>query len=94
MVDFAIGPFFEIVIVGDKDNKDTQKIIQNIYSIYLPNKIVILKEPDLKDLLIGELVPFIKDYSQIKNQVTIYVCKNQQCQLPITNIEKMKQLLS
>jgi len=88
-LDFAIGPSFEIVIVGNKDKKDTQKIIQNINSIYLPNKVVILKEPDLKDLLIEELVPFIKDYSQIKNQATIYVCKNQQCQLPITNIEKM-----
>jgi uncharacterized protein YyaL (SSP411 family) len=44
-------------------------------------------------LLIEELVPFIKDYSQIKNQVTIYVCKNHKCQLPVISIEKMKQLL-
>ena len=92
-LDFGIGPSFEIVIVGNKDKKDTQKIIQSINSIYLPNKVVILKESDLKDLLIEKLVPFIKDYSQIKNQATIYVCKNQQCQLPTTKIEKMKQLL-
>jgi len=92
-LDFAIGPSFEIVIVGYKDKKDTQEIIHSINSIYLPSKVVILKEPDMNDLLIEEFVPFIKDYSQIKNQATIYVCKNQQCQLPITKIEKMKQLL-
>ena len=92
-LDFAIGPSFEIVVVGNKDKKDTQKIIQSINSIYLPSKVLILKEPALKNLLIEELAPFIKDYSQIKNQATIYVCKNQQCQLPVTNIEKMKQLL-
>ena len=93
MVDFAIGPSFEIVIVGDKDNKDTQKIIQNIYSIYLPNKVIILKEIKTKELSIKKLVPFIKDYSQIKNQTTIYICKNQQCQLPTTDIKKIKQFL-
>ena len=64
-VDFAIGPSFEIIIVGDKDNKDIQKIIQNIYSIYLPNKVIILKEINTKELSIKKLVPFIKDYSQI-----------------------------
>jgi len=92
-VDFAIGPSFEIVIVGDKDNKDTQKIIQNIYSIYLPNKVIILKEIKTKELSIKKLVPFIKDYSQIRNQTTIYICKNQQCQLPTTDIKKIKQFL-
>jgi uncharacterized protein YyaL (SSP411 family) len=93
-LDFIIGPSFEIVIVGNKDNKDTQKIIKSINSIYLPNKVVILKEPNSKNKLIEEIVPFIKDYSQIKNQATIYVCKNQKCQLPTTDIEKMKHLIS
>jgi len=92
-LDFAIGPSFEIVIVGDKDKQETQKIIQSIYSIYLPNKVIILKEPDIKNSLIEELIPFIKDYNQIKNKVTIYICKNQICQLPITDIEKMKEFL-
>jgi len=92
-LDFAIGPSFEIVIVGNKDKKNTQKIIQSINSFYLPNKVVILKEPDIKNSLIEELAPFIKDYNQIKNQETIYVCKNQMCQLPITDIKKMKQFL-
>ncbi|MHA2367091.1 MAG: thioredoxin domain-containing protein, partial [Candidatus Hodarchaeales archaeon] len=92
-LDFAIGPSFEIVIVGNKDNKKTQEIIQNVNSIYLPNKVIILKEIKSKEQIIERLVPFIKDYSQIKNQPTIYICKNQQCQLPTTDIKKMKQFL-
>jgi uncharacterized protein YyaL (SSP411 family) len=92
-LDFAIGPSFEIVVVGKKDKKDTQKIIKVLNSLYQPNKVIILKDPDSEDLLIEELVPFINEYSQIKNQVTVYVCKNHICQLPVTSIEKMKQLL-
>jgi len=92
-LDLAIGPSYEIVVVGDKDNTSTQKIIQNINSKYLPNKVIILKELKNKNQLIEEMIPFIKNYSQINNQPTIYICKNQQCQLPTTDIEKMKQFL-
>ena len=90
-LDFVIGPSYELVIVGNKDNKDTKKILQNLNTIYQPNKVVILKDKNTKKISIEKLVPFIKDYTQIKNQATIYVCKNQQCQLPVTDIEKMKQ---
>ena len=92
-IDFAIGPSYEIVIVGNKANKKTQKIIQNINSIYLPNKVIILKEIKSKKQQIEKLIPFTKDYSQINNQSTIYICKNHQCQLPTTDIEKMKKFL-
>ena len=90
-LDYVLGPTSEIVIVGNKEKKDTQKIIQSLNSIYLPNKVIILKDPE--DQLIEKLVPFIKEYIQIKNQTTIYVCKNQKCQLPTTDIDKMKQIL-
>jgi uncharacterized protein YyaL (SSP411 family) len=92
-LDFAIGPSYEFVIVGNKDNKDTREIIQYLNSIYLPNKVIILKDIKTKKQPIEKLVPFIKDYSQIKNQATVYICKNQQCQLPISDIKKIKHIL-
>jgi uncharacterized protein YyaL (SSP411 family) len=93
-LDFAIGPSFEIVVVGKKDEEDTQNMIRYINSIYLPNKVVILKDLVVKGLLIAELAPFVKDYTQIKNQATVYVCRNHQCQSPVTDIEKLRQLLT
>ena len=92
-LDFAFGPSHEIVIVGNKESKDTKKILQEIYSTYLPNKVIILKELQNTNISIQELVPFIKDYSQIHNQATIYLCQNQQCQLPTTDSKKIKQFL-
>jgi uncharacterized protein YyaL (SSP411 family) len=93
-LDYLLSSTYEVIIVGNKEKKDTQKIIQNINSEYLPNKVIILKEPKEKNTIIEELVPYIKQYNQIKNQATIYVCKNQQCQQPTTDIEKIKQLLN
>ena len=92
-LDFEIGPSYEIVVVGNKDNSDTQKIIESINSIYQPNKVVILKETYSNVLLPEELVSNIKEYFQIKNKATIYVCKNRQCQLPTTDIKKMNEYL-
>jgi uncharacterized protein YyaL (SSP411 family) len=93
-LEFIIATSYEIVIVGNRDKKDTQKIIKSINSTYLPNKVMLFKETKTKEQLIEELVPSIKNYSQIKNQTTIYICKNRQCQPPTTTIEKMKQLLN
>ncbi|MFO7676844.1 MAG: thioredoxin domain-containing protein [Thermoplasmatota archaeon] len=92
-LDFAIGPSYEIVIVGNKERKDTKKILQELHSTYLPNKVILLKELESTDISIEELVPFIKDYSQINNQATIYLCQNQHCQLPTTDSRKIKQFL-
>jgi uncharacterized protein YyaL (SSP411 family) len=92
-LNFAIGPSFEIVIVGDKKKDDSKKILNELNNIYLPNKLVILKEPSLRDSEIEEFFPFVKNYSQVDNKATIYVCRNQQCNLPTTSIEKMKEQL-
>ena len=93
-LDYLIGPSYEIVIVGDKDSKETKKILHSINSFYIPNKVVILKEPNSKDPLIEKISPFIKDYSQIKNNATIYVCRNNQCQFPTTSIDKMMEMIN
>ena len=93
-LNFAIGPSYEIVIIGNKDKPDTQKMIKELNSTYLPNKVVIFKDPASKDLSIQEIATFVKEYSQIKNKATIYICRNQQCQLPTTSIEKMRLYLN
>jgi len=92
--DFAIGHSYEIIIVGNEDKEEVKKIIQGINSIYLPNKVIILKAQKSKKLAIEKIAPFLKEYFQIKNKATIYVCKNQQCQQPTTDIKKMMQYLN
>ncbi|MCL4416775.1 MAG: thioredoxin domain-containing protein, partial [Actinobacteria bacterium] len=47
--DFIIGPSFEIVVVGDMNSNETKKILKAINSIFLPNKVVILKIPGERD---------------------------------------------
>ena len=93
-LDFAIGPSYEIVVVGGKEQKETKKMMKMINSYYLPNKVVILKDPELHDTAIDSLFPYAKDFTQIDNQVTVYACKNYQCQLPTTDINRIREILN
>jgi uncharacterized protein YyaL (SSP411 family) len=93
-LDFAIGPSYEIVVVGEKEHKETKKMMKMINTNYLPNKVVILKDPEYHDTTIDNFFPYTKDFTQIDNQVTIYVCKNHLCQLPTTDINRTREMLN
>lgn len=90
-LDFANGPSFEIVIVGDEENIETKKILDAINALSLPGKVVIFKKDDHSP--INELSDFIKPYKSLNGKPTIYVCQDNTCQLPTTDINTMLQLL-
>ena len=43
---------------------------------------------------IDDVVDSIKEYTAINNQATAYVCLNQTCKAPTTDIEEMLKLLT
>ncbi len=92
-VDFAAGPSHEIVITGDPDSKDTREIIDALRSKFLPRKVVILRPINGEAREIEHLSPFIKDYGELDGKTTVYVCVDQQCNLPTTDISEMLELL-
>ncbi len=89
---FAFGPSFEIVIVGNPADENTKAILSELNKLYIPNKVVLLV-PAGNNKEIINLAPFTKDYSEINNAPTIYVCRNFVCSLPTNNIDEMKKLL-
>jgi uncharacterized protein YyaL (SSP411 family) len=92
-VDFVLGPSYEIVITGTPSAKETQAIIDALRSRFLPRKVVILRptQGDAGDII--HLAPFIEEYDELDGKPTIYVCKDQQCNLPTTEISEMLEQL-
>ncbi len=91
-VDFAVGPAFEIVVVGNPKSPDTHSMIQAISHQFIPNK-VLLVIPEGHEKQITRLAPFTRDYKSIDGKATAFVCSNHQCQVPTTDTKKMlKQL--
>jgi uncharacterized protein YyaL (SSP411 family) len=92
-VDFAVGPSYEIVIVGDAQASDTQTLVKTIRKQYLPNKVLLFKPTDKTAIRIIKLAPFTKEYEPIDDSATVYVCTNFVCQKPTSDAKDMLKLL-
>ncbi len=90
---FAFGPSFEIVITGKRNDARTKEILDELHQLYIPEKVVLLVSGENREEII-KLAPFTKDYPEINNAPTIYVCKNFVCSLPTNSIDEMKKLLA
>ncbi|PIW64932.1 MAG: thioredoxin domain-containing protein, partial [Candidatus Omnitrophica bacterium CG12_big_fil_rev_8_21_14_0_65_45_16] len=93
-LDFAIGPSREIVIAGEVEEPDTREMIRTVYDKFLPNKVVALHPKEGKIAKqIEALSPFVKEQIAMGGTATAYVCKNYVCDLPTTEVSKLRKLL-
>jgi uncharacterized protein len=83
-LDFAVGPAYNVVLVGDLKEKDTVDMLASLRKQYLPNLTIALRQPNQAGL----------GYEKIDGKATAYVCRNQTCMPPTNSIEKMLELLS
>jgi len=92
-LDFAIGPSYEEVIVGNSQAKDTEAMFKALRKNFIPNKVVIFRPTDEEPPEISLISKLISGYKGINGRATAYVCQNHICQLPTTNTDRMLELL-
>jgi len=90
---FALYPTQEIVIVGEKENRDTQEMIKVLQSTFLPHTVSILRSRDEEGDKLAEVVPFVAEYRPLDNKATAYVCQNFVCRAPVNDAKKLKSIL-
>ena len=91
-VDFALEPPQQIVIVGAVDSADTQKMVQAIYSRFLPRKIVLLVEGGDAPLP-GKASDFYGSLERLDDKATAYVCEDFACRLPTNDPSQLELFL-
>ena len=92
-VDFGIGPSYEVVIVGEEGATDTKTMQQALNDVFLPNKVVLFRPSGEPTPEITRIVEFTKPQQAIDGKATAYVCRDYACELPTTDVRKMKELL-
>lgn len=90
-LDFALGPTKEIIIAGEPDTDDTKQMLHEIWSRFLPKKVLLLHPT--KEKSIEEIAEFVKEQKPINNKATAYICENYACKTPTTDMKKVLQLL-
>ena len=91
-LDFFIGPVYEIVIVGDPNSKETEKVLHAIRTRFVPNKVMLLKKEN--DTRLENLAGFTKDMKTIAGKTTAYICQNFVCSKPMTDINEVSKILA
>ncbi len=94
-LDFLFGPSREIVICGDPASADTRAMLAELRRPFLPNKVILLRpsNDEAAAARLAKLAPFTETQVAIDGKATAYVCENFACQLPTTDLNKMRELL-
>ncbi|MCX8153826.1 MAG: thioredoxin domain-containing protein [Candidatus Bathyarchaeota archaeon] len=80
-LDFAVGPTYQVTLVGDTDEENMRCLLNALKSHYLPNVTVSLRS---NNEVVGE---------KIEGKATAYVCSERRCLPPTNDAEKMLRLL-
>jgi len=87
-VDFAVGPAYNVILVGDPHDKDMLEMLRVLRRKYLPNLTISLRQSRETNATNEGVI-----YKRIENKATAYVCRSQTCMPPTNNPEKMLELL-
>lgn len=85
-VDFAVGPAFSVVLVGEINEVDTLDMLRVLRKNFQPNSIISLMHESKQ--VIGT------SYKKIDGKATAYICRDKTCLPPTNSTEQMEAFLS
>ncbi len=92
-LDWMLSTPKEIILVGTTNSEETQLLLNEIHSRYIPYKVLLIVDEKNRPSL-EKILPFIKDMHPIDGKATAYICKNFACQLPTSDISVVREQLS
>jgi hypothetical protein len=90
-LDFHLGSPQEIAIIGDSDAPETRLLLDEIWKVYLPNKVV--ARASLNNTSATEVIPLLRERPQLDNKATAYVCEHFICKKPATSAAELASQL-
>jgi uncharacterized protein YyaL (SSP411 family) len=91
-LDLSLSPAAEIAIIGSPDAEDTRALIDVVFKLYLPNKVVALAAPN--DARGSRTIKLLEGRGQVAGKATVYVCRNFTCEAPVTEAAQLRESLS
>jgi uncharacterized protein YyaL (SSP411 family) len=79
----------EIVLLGDRQANNTKALLAHIHSLFVPNKTLSCFDQEQSE----HLPSLLAGKTQVDGKVTVYVCHNFTCSLPVTEWEALRELL-
>ncbi|MEO0448088.1 MAG: hypothetical protein AAF191_18630, partial [Verrucomicrobiota bacterium] len=96
-VDFLGAAGQEVVLVGSQDEPLFQEMNALLQRRFAPNRVVLHRPPGEVGARngIGLIAPFVAEQKPLPGaEVTVYVCEDYQCRLPVSSVEELSVILS
>jgi uncharacterized protein YyaL (SSP411 family) len=90
---FANSKASEIVIVGNREDKNARRMLEIVDRHFLPFNVVLFKDAEGLEAGITEIVTFTEGQIMIEDKATAYVCENFACHAPVTNIDELENYI-
>jgi hypothetical protein len=84
-LDIALGPSWEVVVVGKSGAPDTMEILQALRTAYLPSATVLFKPTDRPETArtVERPAPYTKEMRDRNGRAAAYVCSGGHCLRPV-----------
>ena len=93
-LDFRIGPSTKIVVAGEPGHPETVAMVRALNAPFLPNKVVLFRPTNEPSPNVCRIAPSTETNRGIDGRATAYVCHDQTCQKPTTDLAEMAHLLN
>ncbi len=94
-VDFHLDVPLEIVLAGERNSQDTNRLADLVHEGFHPNKTFALADAasDYASEVLGPL-PLLEGKQTIDGAASAYVCRGNSCAMPVTGAEDLRRLLA
>jgi len=92
-LDSSLAKPRQIVIAGPRDSAATRALLREVQARFIPDKLLLLADGGAGQKWLGERLEFLRTVGPIDGQPAAYVCEDFVCQLPTSDVEKLRELL-
>ena len=93
-LDASLAEPRQFVIAGPRDDPATRALLRETRRHFLPNTLVLLADGGAGQKWLGERLEFVKTVGPLDGKPAAYVCRNFVCQLPTSDVVKLRELLA
>lgn len=83
----------QVVVAGDPESEDTQRLLEVVRARPRPHRVVLLADGGEGQAWLAERNPFFGDLAPVEGRATLYLCENFVCEWPVNEIDAAAGLL-
>lgn len=86
-LDLSLVGIDEIAIIGKTSDNETQTLLRQLRSQFLPHIVMAQHDPEAG----AATIPLLKEKTMIDGQVTTYICRGFECQAPLVGVDAVRE---